>query len=237
LVAAFGLGVWQTHRLWRGEAAPFVWGPWLKKVLPLTLGAGATTFMFSWDMIVVQRFLTDTGIYSAAGMIGRALLFLVAPMTTVMFPKIVRSAARSEKTDVLAQALGATALLAGGAALFCTFFGKWPVLLVQGPAYARAGDLVPWFTWCMLPLTVSNVLVNNLLARRRYAAVPWLVGVAAAYGAALWLPWFHATQLRVIQTLGMFALLFLGVCLWFSLSKDFAPSTVEEVPDALPSQF
>jgi hypothetical protein len=114
------------------------WTPWLKRVVPLTLGLGATTFMFTFDMIAVQRFLENTGLYGAAGMIGRALMFLVAPMTAVMFPKIVQAAAKAERTDVLAQALGATALLAGGAAVFCTFFAEVPLRIVQGSKYLAA---------------------------------------------------------------------------------------------------
>jgi O-antigen/teichoic acid export membrane protein len=219
LLNSFGLGIWQTHQFWRGEAERFVWTPWLKRIVPLTLGTGALTFVYTIDMLAVQRFLTDTGTYGAAGMIGRALMFLVAPMTTVMFPKIVQSAAKAERTDVLAQALGATALLAGASALFATFFAKIPILIVQGPDYLAAAKLVPWFTWCILPLTVSGVLVNNLLARQRYAVVPWLVLVAAIYGFVLWQPAFHASHLRVIQTLGVFALLFFGVCVWFTWSK------------------
>jgi O-antigen/teichoic acid export membrane protein len=224
MAIALAAGLWQTRQYWRGEAATFHWLPWLKRVLPLTLGAGATTFMFSWDMIAAQRFLSDTGLYGAAGMIGRALMYLVAPMTAVMFPKIVRSAARAERTDVLAQALGATALLAGGEALFCTFFAELPLKIVQGSKYLAAAPLVPWFAWCMLPLSVSSVLVNNLLARQRYAVVPWLVLVAAAYGSALWFEPFHASHVRVVQTLGAFALLFLAVCLWFTWRKSPKPS-------------
>src|SRR4030095_14220378 len=140
------------------------------------------------DMIAVQRFLPESsGLYAAAGMIGRALMFLVAPMTMVMFPRIVQSAAKSERSDVLAQALGATALLAGAAALFCTFFAEVPLSLVQGRKYLAAAPLVPWFTWCMLPLTVSNVLVGNLLARQRYGVVPCLVILACGYALTLWL--------------------------------------------------
>jgi hypothetical protein len=35
--------------------------------------------------------------------------------------------------------------------------------------------------WAMLPLTLANVLVNNLLARRDFRAVPWFVVIAIAY--------------------------------------------------------
>lgn len=220
MVIGLTLGVWKTYDLWSGESEAFVWKPWLIRVLPLTLGLGASTFMFSFDMIAVQRFLSDTGIYGAAGMIGRALMFLVAPMTTVMFPKIVQAAAKAERTDVLAQALGATALLASGAALFCTFFGAVPLRLVQGDKFIAAAPLIPWFTWCMLPLTVSSVLVNNLLARQRYGVVPWLVVVAASYCITLWCilkySWFTPSHLTVIKTLGCFAALFLLVCMAFT---------------------
>ena len=44
--------------------------------------------------------------------------------------------------------------------------------------------MVPWFAWCLVPLSLANVLINNVLARERYAAVPWLVAVAIGYGIA-----------------------------------------------------
>jgi O-antigen/teichoic acid export membrane protein len=221
MMVGLALGVWKTYDLWNGPPERFIWKPWLKRVLPLTLGLGASTVMFTFDVNIVQRFLTDTGIYGAAGMIGRALMFLVAPMTTVMFPKIVQAAAKAERTDVLAQALGATALLGSGAALFCTFFGTIPLRIVQGDKYLAAAPLIPWFTWCILPLTLSNVLVNNLLARQRYGVVPWLVVVAAAYCTTLWCSlkyaWLPLNHLTVIKTLGAFATLFLLVCVVFTL--------------------
>ena len=217
--AALAVAAWQTYPLWRGAAAKFYWKPWLKRVVPLTLGLGTNTFMFTVDMLAVQRFLPQSGIYGAAGMIGRALVFMVAPLTWVMFPKIVRAAAKSERTDVLAQALGATALIAGAAALFFTFFPALPIRIVQGDKYLAAAPLVRWFAWCILPLMVSTVLVNNLMARQRYAAVPWLVAVAALYAFALWHQPFHSSHRAVIQTLGVFGLMYFGVCLFFTLKK------------------
>jgi hypothetical protein len=230
MMAALGFGVWQTLPLWRGEAAGFYWTPWLKRVLPLTLGMGSTTFMFTIDMLAVQRFLPESGIYGAAGMIGRALVFLVAPLTMVMFPKIVRAAAKAERTDVLMQALGATALMAGCAAVFCTFWPDLPIRIVQGEKYLAAAPLVRWFAWCIIPLMVSTVLVNNLMARERYAAVPWLGAVAALYAFALWQPACHASPVRVIQTLGSFALIYFGVCLFFTWKQKRVGS-----PDPLPA--
>src|SRR5678815_2476964 len=80
--------------------------------------------MFTQDVLVVQQYYDSAAAnaYAAPRVVGRVLFFLVAPMTLVMFPKIARSAATAEKTDVLAQAVGATALIGGGAALACTLF-------------------------------------------------------------------------------------------------------------------
>jgi len=205
------------------------WRLWLKRVLPLTVGLGASTFILSADMIVVRSLFPgdQTGLYGAAGIIGRALVYFTIPMAGVMFPKIVHSAARSERTDVLAQALGATTLLGVAAAVFCSAFPGLPLQLVYDKSYLVIKPLVPWFAWCMLPLPLANVLINNLLARERFRAVPWLVVVAAAYGLTLLALAPHYVELeyltafkRVVQILGAFSLLLLAVSAWFTWRKD-----------------
>jgi hypothetical protein len=79
----------------------------------------------------------------------------------------------------------------------------------------------------MLPLTLSMVLVNSLMAKSRFAAVPWLVLVASGYGVGLMMVGRHAGSLAdtqaglrmMIQTLGVFNLLLLGVCALFTWGK------------------
>ncbi len=181
------LAGWLTRRVWMSPGEAVAWGDWRKRVIPLTLGPGVITYMMSLDMIVVQYFFPEilTGYYAAAGTIGRALVFLTAPMTQVMFPKVAESLARSEKSNAALLALGATALIGGGAALFCTVLPSLPLRIIYDPSYLRIAWLVPWFAWCMAPLTLGSVLVNNLLARERYRMVGWLVVIALGYAAAL----------------------------------------------------
>ena len=220
--------LWQTRSVWRGQGHSVDWRRWLKRVVPLTIGLGASTFILSADMIVVRSLFPgkETGLYAAAGIIGRALVYFTIPMAAVMFPKIVQSAARSERTDVLAQALGATTLLGLAAAAFCTAFPGLPLQLVYDKDYLVIKPLVPWFAWCMFPLPLANVLINNLLARERFRAVLWLVVVAAAYGLTLLALAPHYVELeylaafkRVVQILGAFSLLLLAVSAWFTWRK------------------
>ena len=209
-ILTLGIFIWKTSAEWRGPAAPFDWGGWLRKVIPLTLGLASFTYMFTQDMITVQKFFaTNTDDYGAARIVGTALVFLTAPLAAVMFPKIVRSAALSEKSTVLAQALGATGFIGACAALACTFLPELPLRVLRSQ-FIDSAWLVPYFAWGMLPLAIANVLINNLLARQRFEAVPWIVAVAAAYGITL--RYSHASFTGVIKTLGLFGLLLVAVC-------------------------
>jgi O-antigen/teichoic acid export membrane protein len=234
------IAAWQTRAVWKGPAQRFLWRPWLRRVVPLTLGVGATTFIMTADMIVVRSVFNEdqTGFYSAAGVLGRALAYFTGPMAAVMFPKIVHSAARAERTDVLAQALGATALLGGAGALFCTIVPGLPLRVMYDQSFLVIEPLVPWFAWCVLPLTLANVLINNLLARSRFAVVPWLVILAVAYGAALLLVSSRlntgndlAAFKAIVRVLGSFGLLALLVAAWFTWrTTGYNPSRPGSVP-------
>src|SRR5207249_5500452 len=167
----------------------------------------------------------QTPLYMPAAMIGLALITFTGPLTSVMFPKVVRSVALTRDTRALRQALGATALLGVAAALACTLVPKLPLRIIyfSKPSYWDAAPLVPWFAWCLLPLILANVLVSNLLARERFAVVPWLILLAAGYGAALAALKPHLLALEVmaafrtvIQTLGGFSLLLLNVASFFT---------------------
>jgi O-antigen/teichoic acid export membrane protein len=209
--------IWQTKWIWSAPTAPFAWKEWLWRAFKLTFGLATPIYMFTQDMIIVQEFFPpdEASAYGAARVIGRMLFFLTAPLTAAMFPNIVQSAARSQKSNVLIQAVGVTALIGGAAALGCSLFPALPLRILSGSRYVASAWLVPWFAWCMLPLAVANILVNNLIARERFSAVPWLVALAIAYGVAL--RYVDKDFISVIKTLGTFGLLLVGVCLVFTI--------------------
>jgi hypothetical protein len=68
-----------------------------------------------------------------------------------------------------------------------------------------------------VPLSLAYALVNNLMARSQFRIVPVLLLLAAAYGIAL--TQFHSSLIMVLKTLGVFNLLLLGVCSWFTLQS------------------
>jgi O-antigen/teichoic acid export membrane protein len=205
----------------------FDWRDWIKRLVPLTLGTGSILFLLNVDVIAVQTHFPKevTGFYSAGATIGLGLVTFTTPMASVMFPKLVRSFATEEKSNALRLALLGTAVLGGSAALVCTIFPELPlrIMYFRTPVFWKSAVLVPWFMWCLLPVTLANVLVANLLARERFSAVPWLLLVAVSYGIVLFNYAGKAagqepfTAFRhIVQILGIFSTLLLAVSAFFT---------------------
>ena len=217
LVAAALIGIWQTKALWSLPAQRFDWCSFLAQVLPLMVGFGAFQFLFTADTMFVKTYFTgeETAFYVSAGTLSRALMWLVGPLASVMFPKIVHSAARAEKSNLMVLTLLCTAVLAIGGWIGLWVLGPWAVRLVYKASYVEvATKVLPWYAGAMVPLSLANVLVNNLLARAQFRVVPWLVMLVIAYAYAL--TRFHGSLVTVLQTLGVFCTLALAICAWFT---------------------
>jgi O-antigen/teichoic acid export membrane protein len=199
------------------------WRGLLRQVLPLVLGFGAYQFMFTADTMFAKAYFNaeQMGFYGSAGTLSRALMWLVGPLAAVMFPKIVHSSARSEKTNLMGIVLLGTAILAIMGALGLSIVGRWVVPVVFTKSYVPVATAVlPWYAGAMVPLSLANVLINNLLARGLYRAVPGLCLVAVAYGIAL--TRFHESFIMVLQVFGVFNLLLLAVCGWYTMQDKRA---------------
>jgi O-antigen/teichoic acid export membrane protein len=210
----------QTQRVWRLAPQAFDWVGVLRQVVPLLLGFIFVQFLFSGDTLFVKHYFTagQTGAYGAAGTLSRALIWLVAPLATVMFPRIVHSTAKSEKTNILGMVLLGTAVLSFGGAAGLAVLGRWVVRLVYSADFVPvAAQVLPWYAAAMVPLALANVLVNNLLARSKFAVVPFIFLLAIGYGATLvYVNHLSNSLVAVLQTLGAFNLLLFGVCAWFT---------------------
>lgn len=227
-IGTLALGFWLTREIWRGEGAPFKWGPWLGRVVPLTFGLGAVWFFTATDALFVQSTFSDETrrLYMGANLTGFAVMQFVSPIAMVMFPRVVRSVAKSETTD----AMWLTIALTGGvgimAALVCTVMPTLPLRIIyaSSPQMLGAAPLVPWFAWSLLPLTLSNVLITNLLAHERYRVVPFVVATAIGYLVTLFAMGGRLSQVHnqmqafttVVQLMGLFSVVLLVVSVWFT---------------------
>jgi O-antigen/teichoic acid export membrane protein len=219
--AGFGLATliaaWQTRDLWTLPGEPFDKRTLLSQILPLMLGFGAVQFIFSADTMFAKAYFgeEEMAYYFAAGTMSRALMWLVLPLAQVMFPKIVHSTAKSEESNLQRIVLLGTLVLGVCSALGLCILGPW-VVRIPYPAHYAAPTLalLPWYAWAMVPLTLGNVMINNLLARSSFRIVLPLLVLAGIYAFALIC--FHKSQVMILQVLGAFNLLLVAVCLWFT---------------------
>jgi O-antigen/teichoic acid export membrane protein len=212
-----GIGVWRSRDLWSAHAERFDGSAFLKQVVPLMLGFGACQFLFTADTLFAKAWFggDEMAKYVAAGTLSRALLWLVLPLAAVMFPKIVHSHAKSEKSNLMGIVLLGTAVLAICGGLGLCLVGPIVVKLVFKPGYVHdTVALLPWYAGAMVPLALANVLVNDLLARARFRIVPFMVLLAVTYGFTL--PYVlnhYPGRLEVVlQTLTAYNVLMLVGC-------------------------
>ena len=242
LFSQFAAVVLAWHATREVRAVPggtFAWRPWLARVLPLTLGLGAVTFISAADMVFVQsQFDRElTRLYGAGVIVGFGLSQFTLPIAAVMFPKI----AGGGQDAALRHTLTGTALMGGAVAAVCSLLPALPLRVVyfRNPEeFLPAAPLVPWFAWSILFLVLANVLVQNLLARERFAIVPWLVLIAAGFAGGLWriqpglagMEPLAAFRL-VVQVLGAACVTLLGTAVWFTWgSSKFQVQGSKSVP-------
>lgn len=227
LASAVLVALWPSRDLFRKTRGIFDWKGWLARVLPLTAGVGSVLFVMNADMIFVQRhFAKDvSAFYGAVVMVGVGLVTFTTPMAAVMFPKVVSSVAKSQRTDSFMLALVGTAILGICGAVVCTLFPSLPLRIIyfNNSTFWVSAQLVPWFMWGMLPVTVANVLIADLLAKKRFGVTIWLVAIAIGYGfavenylSAVPKEDYFAAFKGVVQRLGVFSFLLLAVSAFFS---------------------
>ncbi|PAW86816.1 MAG: hypothetical protein B9S33_07355 [Pedosphaera sp. Tous-C6FEB] len=232
------LAGWCTREAWRAGGGKFHWRPWLARVVPLTLGMGAVMFISSVDTLFVQSQFDPklTRLYGAGVIVGFGLSQFTLPIASVMFPKI---AGGTGADAALRHTLLGTAALGGAVAAVCSVMPTLPLRVVyfRNPEeFLPAAPLVPWFAWSILCLVLANVLVQNLLARERFAIVPWLVVIAVSFGGGLW--WLQP-QLAGLETLAAFqavvrvlcvaCVALLGTAAWFTWGRVAPPPPVTGV--------
>jgi O-antigen/teichoic acid export membrane protein len=219
LFLSTSVAAYQSRQIWWTQPGGNVnWKEWMCRVIPLVLGVGSFQFLFSADPLFVQYYSADgsqTGYYTAAGTLGRALCAFTGQVVAVMFPKIARSVALSEKSNYMGLTLLVTAVMVGVGAFGLTIIAPWLVPKVfYNEEYRAALPLLPWYAAAMAPLALANVLFYDLLARCKFAVVWGAVFVAAGYAWALTA--HHGSFVEVLQTLCVANLVFLAVVAIFS---------------------
>jgi O-antigen/teichoic acid export membrane protein len=215
LLTGLAIALYHTRQYWFAKPAPFEWQIFTRQVTPLLLGFIGFQILFTADTMFVKAYFSQeqAGYYISAGTLSRALMWLVLPLASVMFPKLVRSSVRSQKTNLTGLVLLGTAVLSIGGAIGLAIFGPFVIRLVYKASYVGvATSLLPWYASVMIPLALGNVLLNQLMARPASRMGLSLGILAISIGYMYALSQYHAQLSDVLKVMGIFNLIFLALC-------------------------
>jgi len=152
-----------------------------RSTAPAVVALVAFTSLTQSDVLAANAALSDTasGVYGAASLIGRVVLYLPAAIVAVLLPKVAaRSASDRPTVDILGLSLLATFVFCVLSTIVYSAIPGTIVRIAFGTKYENAADLLLPFGIAMTILAILNVLLYYHLGRgdHRFA---WILGAGA----------------------------------------------------------
>lgn len=196
---------WRLRRRYAASQPHRVRYDW-RRILNASAGAAAATIavtlMGSADVVLVKHFFDAhaAGLYAAASLGGKILLYMVGFVPTVLLPQAADRHARGAQTrEVLGGSLLMFALVALFGLLVFRFFGTEVLHALVGPAFDAAAPLLVTYGLAMVMLALTNSLTFYGIATHRLAfTVPLLICTLGTLGAIVL---FHQSLATVVNVM------------------------------------
>lgn len=171
-------------------------------------------FILQSDLLVVKRFFEPepAGHFAQVMVLGKIICFLIGPISVVLFPKSVAVEGAVPERRVVRRALGLGALILVAAAAAFQVLAPFAVELLRGRTDPEL--LVPlagylrMAAWCLIPLSLCQLVVPALFARRQERHLLEFTALAALVPIGIAL--FGRTIEQVFAIEGIVGLLLLG---------------------------
>jgi O-antigen/teichoic acid export membrane protein len=151
-------------------------------VLGADVRRGFLAFLMLWVMVSVDLLFArakfgshEAGVYAAAAVLGKAVLWLPAVVTQIVFPHLAEQSSKDEESGgVLTKAALLIAGISGAAVLGLFLLGGPVFTLLYGGRYDGA-DAIAWkIGLAMLPLAMVNLLLFHYIARGANRFLAWM---------------------------------------------------------------
>lgn len=164
---------------------------------PALFGFGAYWLLVETDLVLARHFLDDrdAGLYAAAGLLARALLFLSGAVCWAALPRFSETGGRGKAARRwLRGAIGVTATLSLAGLAGLVLLRSWVVDVAFGSRFLRAAQLLPTLGVAMALLSVAGLLVYFHVAAESRAWLLLLIGVATEVGLVTF---FHSSPEQI----------------------------------------
>lgn len=140
----------------------------LKSAAPVFIATTAFAAMTQLDMAIVNWYFSprEAGLYAAASVLGKAVLYLPGGLTLALFPMVAESHSKGGSGfGIFRQAVIFTVISCGIVACIYWVFGDLIISILYGDSYKGAGKILHWYGFAILPLTVVVIAEQYLIAK------------------------------------------------------------------------
>lgn len=201
-----------------------------KSAIPVLVANLSFVVMTQLDLLLVKHYFDpyQAGIYAAAAILGKAVMYLPGAITIAMFPMVAENESRSQSSAKLfLNAMVLTAGLSGAGAVFYFLFADDIMTLFYGQKYQGAAELLKLYGFAMLPMALVMVAEHFLIAKGRVVfAYVMMIGIPFVLFAA---HTYHANLIDMVYILaagglGLALVGFgvIGVQVWMAKSLEQA---------------
>ena len=160
----------------------------------LLVGSLAFASLTNVDVLLAAYFLPAhlVGVYAAAALVGKIVLFLPAAVVTVLLPKAAtRAAAGMTSRWILLASAGVTLVLTLCASGLLALVPESLLVWAFGGDFRDSAALLGWFGLAMTAAALVNVYLSVYLAERDFRFPLLVVGAAVAQivAVSLWHPY------------------------------------------------
>ncbi len=142
----------------------------IRPAVPVLIANIAFAAMTQLDIVVVNFYFSahEAGIYAAASILGKAVLYISGGVSLSLFPMAVESHVSGQKNwQLLTQSVIMTSILSGLGALFYFFFGENIVVLFFSSNYRESGEILKLYGFAIFPMSIAMVAEHFLIAQGR----------------------------------------------------------------------
>jgi O-antigen/teichoic acid export membrane protein len=168
-------------------------------------------FILGADVLFARAFFVDTdaGIYAAAAVLGKAVLWIPVMIGQLIFPRLARRSKGGESVETLAYRSVILVIgVVGVAVLGLRLFGEPVFGLLYGDRYAVAADTAWKIGLAMAPLALVNLLIQHFLARQQSRFLGWMLFVLVVESLTMYVgPKTHDFYVLVLGSSGLVVLL------------------------------
>lgn len=170
--------------------------------IPVLIANLSFAVMTQFDMILVNHFYDahQAGVYAAASILGKAVMYLPGAIAMAMFPMVTENESRAQgSAHLFFNAILLTTALSGVGALFYFLFADSIINLFYGQKYQGAAELLRLYGLAMLPMTLVMVAEHFLIAKGRVIfAYVMIIGIPFVFFAA---QTYHAHLIDMVYIL------------------------------------